>query len=136
MHIDVSFPGGLAVDATFAPSGHLVHTDQPASAGGTDTAPSPFDLFLASLATCAGLYALRFCQQREIATDGLGVRLEAHRDAVTRALSLRMLVRLPEGFPAKYKEAILRACDQCAVKKALADPPSIALEIESPALAD
>lgn len=130
MQIDVSFPGGLAVDATFAPGGHTLRTDQPVAVGGGDQGPSPFDLFLASLATCAGLYALRFCQQRELDTTGLGVRLEAQRDAATRALSLRILVRLPVDFPEKYRDAILRACDLCAVKKALADPPPIALEID------
>ena len=34
-----------------------IHTDQPAPAGG-DSAPSPFDLFLASIATCMGFYAI------------------------------------------------------------------------------
>jgi ribosomal protein S12 methylthiotransferase accessory factor len=125
MQIELSFPGGVAVDASFL--GHTVHTDQPVASGGVDTGPSPFDLFLASLATCAGFYALRFCQQRELSTDGLGLTLETHRDPATRALSLTMRLRLPNEFPAKYHEAILRACDQCAVKKALAEPPAIEL---------
>src|SRR5581483_9403852 len=73
MAITISFPGGVAVDATL--NGHTIHTDQPSPLG-ADSAMSPFDMFLASIGACMGYYALRFCQQRNIATDGLGLTLE------------------------------------------------------------
>lgn len=124
---EVSFPGGSGVDATF--EGHTIHTDQPAPLG-ADTAMSPFDLFLASLATCAGFYALRFCQERKIATDGLGLTLTPSRDRETKRLAdVRVEVRLPEGFPDKYREAIHRVVDQCAVKKAVLDPPAFTVDV-------
>ena len=124
----VSFPGGVAVDATY--KGLSVHTDQPESAGGANTALSPFDLFLASIATCMGFYALRFCQERSIVTDGLGVTLEPVRDGDTKKLTaLRVDLRLPAEFPEKYRGAIERAVDQCAVKKALFDPPRVELAV-------
>ena len=130
---EVSFPGGVAVDATF--KGHRIHTDQPAPLG-ADTAMSPFDLFLASLATCAGFYALRFCQERHIDTEGLGVSLTPHRDAEKKRLAdVQIEVRLPEGFPDKYREAIHRVIDQCAVKKAVLDPPAFTIDVVAPALA-
>src|SRR4051794_12074226 len=110
MVIEVRFPGGVAVDA--AMKGQVVHTDQ-----GPDQV-APFDLFLASIATCAGFYALRFCQQREIATEGLGVSMEVIRGE-KRIETLRIDLRLPPEFPEKYRDAIVRAIDQCAVKKAI-----------------
>jgi ribosomal protein S12 methylthiotransferase accessory factor len=118
----ISFPGGAAVDARFR--GHTIHTDQPLAAGGEDSGSSPFDLFLASIGTCMGFYALRFCQQRGLATEGLSidVRFEREPDG-KRVANVRAEVALPEAFPAKYHDAILRAMDQCAVKKALAAPP-------------
>lgn len=119
--VEVSFPGGVRVDATYR--GLTVQTDQPEPLG-TNTAMSPFDLFLASLATCAGFYALRFCQQREIPADGLGITLTPHRnEGEKRVSTISIDVRLPAGFPEKYQEAILRSVDQCAVKKALHEPP-------------
>jgi ribosomal protein S12 methylthiotransferase accessory factor len=122
MKFEVSFPGGMKVDAAYR--GHTLHTDQPVEVGGTDTALAPFDLFLGSMVTCAGLYAMRFCQQRDIPTAGLGVTLEPIREAGAKKLGkIRIEVTLPAGFPEKYHEAILRAVDQCAVKRAVLDPP-------------
>lgn len=124
----VSFPGGVAVEARF--DGHAVPTDQPATAGGAGSAPAPFDLFLASLATCTGYYALVFCQRREIPTAGLALTLVTERHPETRRLErVAMEITLPPGFPDKYREALLRSAGHCAVKRVLNDPPEIALEL-------
>ncbi len=122
MKFEVSFPGGMRVDTQFR--GHTIHTDQPVAVGGTDTAPAPFDLFLASLATCAGFYAMRFCQQRNISTEGLGLTLEPIREPETKKLTVRMELTLPAEFPDKYHDAMLRSVDHCAVKRAVVlEPP-------------
>jgi putative redox protein len=117
-----TFPGGLAVDADF--TGFTVKTDQRVEHGGGGAAPEPFDLFLASLGTCAGLYALRFCEQRGIGTRGLGLTLTTETDRDGKRLALvRLEIELPTGFPEKYSEAIVRSVDQCAVKRQLMEPP-------------
>jgi ribosomal protein S12 methylthiotransferase accessory factor len=122
MNIEMRFPGGLAVDAEY--KGFLVHTDQPVESGGGGTAPSPFDLFLASIGTCAGLFALQFCRQRGIDTGGLAVSLAGERGEHGTISLLRLELRLPPSFPAKYREAIVRAVDQCTVKRHLMNPPA------------
>jgi putative redox protein len=120
--MDIRFPGGLRVDAVH--EGFSIRTDQPVAQGGGGEAPSPFDLFLASIGTCAGLYALRFCQQRNLDTEGLALSLSPERDTSgKRVARIRIEIALPSAFPAKYREAILRAVDQCAVKRHLAEPP-------------
>ncbi|MFZ2493766.1 MAG: OsmC family protein [Thermoanaerobaculia bacterium] len=129
MSYEVTFPGGVRVDATFR--GHTVQTDQPQPYG-EDTAMAPFDLFMASLATCAGFYALRFCQQREISTEGLALTLTTERDPEKKMTSLvRIALTTPPGFPEKYNEAIIRAMDQCAVKKHIFDPPQFDITVSS-----
>ena len=127
MKIAVSFPGGVAVEADV--KGHRVRTDQPRPHG-EDSAPAPFDLFLASIATCMGFYALRFCQERGIATEGLGLSLETVRDeAKKRLATIKVALTLPPGFPEKYTGAIQRAVDQCAVKKHMVEPPAFELTV-------
>lgn len=123
MDIEVTFPGGKLVDAHFG--GYVVRTDQPTSLGGEGSAPGPFDLFLASLATCAGIYVLGFCQARGLATEGLSVRQSVELDAETHLpRHVKLEVVLPAGFPEKYRSAVLRAAENCKVKKTLAAPPS------------
>ena len=122
MNMKITFPGGLAVNAAF--KGFTVRTDQRTEHGGGGTAPEPFDLFLASLGTCAGLYALRFCEQRGIDTRGLGLTLTTETDREGKRLALvRLEIELPPGFPEKYREAIIRSVDQCSVKRQILEPP-------------
>ena len=61
--IQITLPGGRRVDAQVR--GHIVHTDQPVTNGGEDAAPSPFELFLASIGTCAGIFVQGFCAKEE-----------------------------------------------------------------------
>lgn len=127
MSMEIRFPGGVAVEALHA--GSTIRTDQPVKAGGEGSAPSPFDLFLAAIGTCAGYYALRFCQERNLSTEGLGLTMTWERSEETKLVSrIRIEVRLPEGFPEKYRSAILRATDQCSVKKHLVQAPAIEVE--------
>ena len=121
MSMTISFPHGVAVDATL--DGHTVHTDQPPPLGFGE-AMSPFDLFFASIGTCMGFYALRFCQERNIPTEGL--RVELDREGVAKIVAS---IQLPADFPEKYKEAIRRAVDHCAVKRALQNPPAFEIDI-------
>ena len=126
--VDVRFPGGVQVAARIG--NHEVLTDQPPEDGGNGDAPSPYDLFLSSVATCAGYYALRFCQQRQLDTAGLAIALDIERHPDTRRLeTIKMTLSLPKDFPEKYQQAILRSVGQCSVKKALTDPPEIELTL-------
>lgn len=122
MSIQISFPGGVSVAAQV--DGFEILTDQPIADGGQGQAPSPYDFFLSSIGTCAGYYALQFCRQRQLPTDGLAMTLDIDRDPVTRTLLKVMIdIQLPEGFPEKYQRAIVRATEQCSVKKALSAQP-------------
>jgi len=116
------------VDATY--KGHTIRTDQPGGAGGADSAMSPFDLFFASIAACMGFYALRFCQQRSLSTEGLRLTLVPVNEEQSKRVSLvRVELELPAGFPEKYREAIERAVDHCAVKKHILEPPQFELRV-------
>jgi putative redox protein len=123
MDIEVTFPGGKLVDAHVGE--HVIRTDQPASLGGADSAPTPFDLFLASIATCAGIYVLGFCQARGLPTEGLSVRQSVEYDAESHLpRHVKLEVVLPPDFPEKYRSAIVRAAENCKVKKTIAAQPT------------
>ena len=130
----VSFPGGKRVDAAYG--GFTVRTDQPAQAGGEGTAPPPFDLFLASIATCAGIYVKGYCDARAIATEGLGLVMRIEREPERpRVARLVLEIQLPEGFPEKHRDGLVRAADLCAVKKHVLTPPAFEIRAVSIAAA-
>jgi putative redox protein len=122
MEMIVTFPGGSRVDMQIG--AHVVRTDQPLQAGGDDSAPAPFSLFLASIGTCAGIYVLGFCKQRGLPTDGIRIVQRVEGDRATGMIGkIELDIQVPPEFPAKYHEALVRAASQCAVKKHLENPP-------------
>jgi putative redox protein len=122
MQMIVEFPGGARVDASFGE--YIVKTDQPASGGGEGSAPTPFAVFLASIAACAGIYVLGFCKQRGLPTEGIRIVQRDSRNPMTGMVDkIDMEIQVPPSFPEKYYEALVRSADQCAVKKHLENPP-------------
>jgi ribosomal protein S12 methylthiotransferase accessory factor len=123
----VNFPGGKRVNARY--NGFEIATDQCIDSGGDGTAPEPYDYFLASLATCAGIYVLGFCQKRNIPHDGISLRQSWEREEKTSRLSnVRISIEVPPSFPAKYRKALVRAASQCSVKKTIEDPPEFVVD--------
>jgi ribosomal protein S12 methylthiotransferase accessory factor len=123
----VTFPGGKCVNATF--DGFEIATDQSEKYGGGGAYPEPFQYFLASLATCAGIYILGFCQKRNIPHDGIRLVQSWDRDEKTKQLAtVRIAIEVPADFPEKYHSALVRAANQCAVKKTLENPPEFVVE--------
>jgi ribosomal protein S12 methylthiotransferase accessory factor len=126
MEMTVDFPGGARVDAHFGD--FTVQTDQPRQGGGEGTAPTPFATFLASVATCAGIYVLGFCRQRDLPTRGIRLVQALEVDRGTGLVNrIRLDIHVPPDFPEKYRPALIRAAEQCAVKKHLEHPPSFAV---------
>jgi putative redox protein len=121
---DITFAGNKKVDARFR--GFTINSDQPASDGGENTAPSPFELFLASIGMCAGFYVFSFCQSRSIPTDNISMTQTVLRNDQTHIVEKVMIdINLPPDFPEKYKAAVIKTAQSCSVKKFLDAPPEI-----------
>jgi putative redox protein len=122
MEMEITLDGGKIITAHI--KGHNIKTDQPEAAGGTNTAPAPFDLFLASIGTCAGIYIKSFCDQRGIPADKIKIIQAVDYDMQKRLPSkIKLDIQLPVDFPEKYRNAVISAADLCAVKRTIADPP-------------
>ncbi|OGD14361.1 MAG: osmotically inducible protein OsmC [Candidatus Aminicenantes bacterium RBG_16_63_14] len=124
----VKFGEGLKVDVEY--KGFVVKTDQPVRDGGGGTAPAPFDYFLVSLAACAGFYALAFCRERKISTEGLAMTMAAEKGAASKLIDkVTIAVVLPNGFPEKYKFAVVKAIDHCTVKANILQAPQFEIVV-------
>ena len=116
MELLIDFPGGQRVDAHFGP--YTVKTDQ----GGVD--PAPFALFLSSIGTCAGIYVLSFCQQRNLPVEGIQLVQRVHMNPLTGMVGkIDLDIEVPPSFPERYHDALVRSAQLCAVKKHLENPP-------------
>lgn len=131
MDMEIVFPGGKKVDAIY--KNFIIRTDQSKRSGGEDTAPQPFDLFLASIGTCSGVYVLYFCQERNISTKGLRLFLQTEKDRETKMIKkITIEIQPPPEFPEKYKKAVIKAAHMCAVTKHLYNPPIFDVYAKTP----
>ena len=131
MEMIIDFPGGARVDAHFRD--HNLPTDQPNTG---DSAPMPFELFLASIGTCAGIYVLGFCKQRDLPTEGIRIIQHNHPDPLTGLMSkIDLEIQVPPTFPKQYHSALIRSAELCKVKKSLETPPQFEITTKEVELA-
>jgi len=127
-NMEIRFVGGQKVASDY--NGFTVHTDQSAKDGGDNSAPTPSDLFFASLGTCSGLYALRFCENRKINTEDLRISLEFQSHPRTHMVEkIIFKINLPPNFPEKYTSALIKSMNLCYVKKHLEQPPDFEFDV-------
>jgi putative redox protein len=127
MDLTVTLPGNKKVDATY--KGFTIHTDQAKYAGGDESAPAPFDLFLASIGTCGGVYVVYFCEKRGIPFENIRLIQRMEKDPETKMIKkISLDIELPPDFPEKYKEGLIRAVDLCTVKRHIKDAPEFEIK--------
>lgn len=127
--MDVRFVSGEAYEV--AVRGHRVLVDQPVDAGGQDTAPTPTEMLVASLATCIAFYAGRYLTRHGFSRDGLGVSVvyEMATDRPARVSAVHLTVRVPADMPAARLPALRSVVSHCTVHNTLIAPPTVAIDV-------
>lgn len=124
MELEILFADNKKVNAMY--KDHVIKTDQPVEEGGNNSAPAPFDLFLASVGTCTGIYVKSFCKSRNIPSDKIKILQSMHYNNESHLIDkISINIKLPSDFPEKYKTALLNAANLCTVKKHLHNPPEV-----------
>jgi putative redox protein len=127
--MDVRFVAGESYEVSVR--GHRLLVDQPADAGGQDTAPTPTELFIASLATCVAFYAGRYLTRHGYSRDGLAVSagFEMASDRPARVSSIRLTVLPPADLPADRRPALRAVVSHCTVHNSMTFPPPVAIDL-------
>jgi len=115
--------------------GHHITVDQPVRHGGEDTAATPTELFVASLASCVAFYARRYLTRHNLPTEGLAVEATfemGSRPARVSGVTLHLFV--PEGVPAERREPLLAVASHCTVHNTLAEAPEVSITLAAAAL--
>ncbi len=130
---NVSFAENKKINIQFGP--FTVNTDQSRPNGGDESAPEPFALFLAALASCAGLYAKSFCDSRKLDTSGMKLELDPFfKEGQKTMEKVVTTLYVPQSFPEKYIKAMVKSMGSCAVKNQL--HPDIPFETQVAYLAE
>ncbi len=109
---------------------HSIRVDQPTFDGGDDTAPTPTDLFIASLAACVAYYVRRFLSRHGHQVEGLAVISEVdfaphpHR---VGAIDLR--VEVPGELSPEQRASLLAVASRCTVHNSLRQPPAVRIGV-------
>ncbi|GGZ86675.1 MULTISPECIES: OsmC family protein [Streptomyces] len=107
--------------------GHELTVDQPLTDGGKDTAPTPVELFVAAVASCAAHYAGRF-----LGAGRAGLRVRAQfrmaADRPARVASLSLTVVAPQ-LPTERPAALRAVVSHCTVTNSMASPPEMELRV-------
>lgn len=127
MSMKITLAGNMKINAEYG--SFTIKTDQSKKEGGDGTAPAPYQLFLASIGTCAAAYVAGFCQSRNIPTEGIELEQKMVYDPVKKKMGqIKIYIKLPPDFPEKYKHTVIKAAESCAVKKTILDPPEFVIE--------
>ena len=130
MRMEIGFPGNRKIAAKFR--NFEVMTDQPVSQGGDNTAPAPFELFLASLGTCAGIFIKSFCLQRNLSTDEIKIIQEVEPGPEKGLLGkIKMEIQVSPDFPEQYKPVLINTANLCSVKKVIQNPPDFEIQVKT-----
>lgn len=103
-----------------------IAADQPAPLG-EDLAPSPFDIFLAGMASCTAFFAQRYCRKWNLPHEGIVVELEPVFNEKHQLTEVKIVLKAPASFPAEHLPGLLKNAGNCPVKKAMEVPPAMSL---------
>jgi len=127
--MEISFVDGEAYE--IAVRGHRLTVDQPVEAGGEDAAPTPTELFVASLASCVAFYAGRYLTRHGHSRTGLVVsaRYELATERPARVSAIRIGVKVPTDLPEERWPALAAVARHCTVHNTLHHPPDVDIEL-------
>ena len=106
--------------------GHGVTVDQPVEGGGTNDGPTPTELFVGSLASCAAFFAGRFLRRH--LSDDQDFWIEARfamADRPSRVTRVEIDLVLPAGIPQAVRDGALAAAERCTVHASIKEPLDI-----------
>lgn len=114
---------------------HVIVSDQPVEHGGFDEGPTPPELMLASLGSCAAFYAGMYLRKHKLADLGTKVHVTADKKKDPPRLDdFRIAIEVPVGLSPQHAAGLERAVHQCLIHNTLLNPPAISIDVKTAVL--
>ncbi len=105
-------------------------SDQPESGGGENRALTPTELFIASLAMCAGVFVVYFAERHGIPLEGMQIEADYQMaEGPRRVASVALRIKMPASLTPQHQAALQRAAESCVVHNTLRRPPEISISL-------
>ena len=108
---------------------HWLLADEPSSAGGLDSGPSPYDLLLAALGTCTSMTLRIYAEHKKLPLERVSVKLKHSRfmrtdcaECETKEGKIDRIERtltLTGDLDAEQRKRLLEIADKCPVHRTL-----------------
>jgi uncharacterized OsmC-like protein len=104
--------------------------DQPAEEDGQDQGVTPVEMLVASLGSCIGYFAVRFCQRHNIPTTGLKISMEwDYAERPHRVGAIMAYLSFPVKLESAIKSRLQKVLEGCTVHQSLTHPPKITVNL-------
>jgi uncharacterized OsmC-like protein len=129
MEINIQHKGGMGFRVNIRE--HTIISDQPKDKGGMNEGPTPAELFVASLGSCIGVYAIWFCQKNKISYEAMKLNLVWAKSTTppARIEQIDVTVSLPDGCPEALKKGLHEQVEKCLVHNTITNPPEINITV-------
>lgn len=124
--LDKKFLRGLFSDS------HQLMADEPIKYGGTNLAPTPYDLLLMSLGACTSMTLRMYANRKQLPLDDIEVTLEHERDHAAdcdgckdKIERLTRKITLTGDLTTEQRQRLLEIADMCPVHRTLESDPQI-----------
>lgn len=134
--MSTTLAGSIGLDhyrATLQTPQHTWHADEPLGHGGADTAPSPGQLLLSSLAACKLITVRMYADRKGWALRQISIELEMNVDTSTQPVQTRIQCRLhfDGDLDAEQTERLLAIADKCPTHRILSGDIAIESNLAS-----
>ena len=124
--LSVNYLDGRSFEASVR--NHKFRIDLPLVAKGKDTGPTPPELFVASLASCIGMYLVFYCEKKKI--DPTGIKIETNYEKTAdRIEKISVEFSLPSAKSENERAEAMNWAKKCFVHNTIENKPEIKISL-------